>query len=481
MKTGKSKYILPVVVVTLYLVSVYVYMVQGNLKLGDAVYYALSLYPISMRDITDPPQATEAAIVWLRILCPLALSAYILSLLTSVVDWLKDAGKSLLPNSVCVYGTNEIARLVAKKNRFIEAGTSFHRFARKHVILMDSDEESLAFYRKHAHRVFRKRNSQDNVYIGLWDISASVTWEEDKVSYFNVQDETARNYWMKNSLHKDQPRDSVHRIVLLNYRADGLGYYLLKHGVLNNVFSDARRVCYDVFCVGEEMYTGFESVQLFNDDTLTWHRTPWHQHPELIRSADRILVAEDITPQLLNRLQILCTHQTVAYYSPEALDYPQTYQSATLNVCAFGLIEDVLNRESIMKSSPKWIHYRYACEHGSPQERERIAQAQKNGTEAKLAEELWGSLDRFSKNSNTAQADYHNYHSTSSRAYASSSKTARARAEHIRWCRFHFLNGWRYGDPGDGKRKDLQRRIHRDLVPWEELPQEEQEKNLQFI
>ena len=53
--------------------------------------------------------------------------------------------------------------------------------------------------------------------------------------------------------------------------------------------------------------------------------------------------------------------------------------------------------------------------------------------------------------------------------------------EHIRWCRYHYLNNWQYGIPENGKSKDPVRRLHRDLVPYGQLTEEEKEKDRENI
>ncbi len=42
----------------------------------------------------------------------------------------------------------------------------------------------------------------------------------------------------------------------------------------------------------------------------------------------------------------------------------------------------------------------------------------------------------------------------------------------MRWCRYYFYNHWTYG----GK-KDKRLRLHPDLVPYDELPKKEQDKD----
>lgn len=53
--------------------------------------------------------------------------------------------------------------------------------------------------------------------------------------------------------------------------------------------------------------------------------------------------------------------------------------------------------------------------------------------------------------------------------------------EHIRWCRFHYLNYWKYGVPENGKSKDPKRRIHTCLVSYSKLGEDEKEKDREVV
>ena len=52
-----------------------------------------------------------------------------------------------------------------------------------------------------------------------------------------------------------------------------------------------------------------------------------------------------------------------------------------------------------------------------------------------------------------------------------------AELEHIRRCRYHQFHNWRMGIPENGARKDVALRIHKDLIPYDELTKEEKEKD----
>ena len=56
-----------------------------------------------------------------------------------------------------------------------------------------------------------------------------------------------------------------------------------------------------------------------------------------------------------------------------------------------------------------------------------------------------------------------------------------AELEHIRWCRYHQLNGWTYGIPQNGRSGDPVKRIHRDLRPFSDLSESDIEKDRENI
>jgi len=51
-----------------------------------------------------------------------------------------------------------------------------------------------------------------------------------------------------------------------------------------------------------------------------------------------------------------------------------------------------------------------------------------------------------------------------------------AQIEHDLWCLWKRENGWRFGKNRDNKDK-----THPGVKPWEELPETEQKKNIDFI
>ena len=109
--------------------------------------------------------------------------------------------------------------------------------------------------------------------------------------------------------------------------------------------------------------------------------------------------------------------------------------------------------------------------------------------EAYSREEEWRKLDAFTRCSNISAADFgqvcREILSGMRRRNPGQPESERlellARLEHIRWCRFHYLNNWTFGYPEQGGRKDSMRRVHSDLRPYDSLPEEEREKDREGV
>ena len=109
---------------------------------------------------------------------------------------------------------------------------------------------------------------------------------------------------------------------------------------------------------------------------------------------------------------------------------------------------------------------------------------------AENREAEWAKLDAFTRGSNISAADYHLVRLDMLKAMglpASAEKLPGetlellAQLEHMRWCRYHYLNNWAFGQPENGKRKDPRLRLHADLVPYENLTDAEREKDRENI
>ena len=94
------------------------------------------------------------------------------------------------------------------------------------------------------------------------------------------------------------------------------------------------------------------------------------------------------------------------------------------------------------------------------------------------SENDWDSLSGFLKASNISASDFGEVLSALS---IRKSEDELAKLEHIRWCRFYYLNYYTLGTPDNGKNRDDSKRIHKDLIPYEQLDISEQVKAIEAI
>jgi hypothetical protein len=82
----------------------------------------------------------------------------------------------------------------------------------------------------------------------------------------------------------------------------------------------------------------------------------------------------------------------------------------------------------------------------------------------------WEELSGFLKRSNISAADFADV--IRRRKEEGKTDEELAELEHIRWCRFHWLNNWSYAEKRDNSRKK-----HNMLIPYSELSEEEKQKD----
>ena len=265
-----------------------------------------------------------------------------------------------------------------------------------------------------------------------------------------------RNYWKEYDLLSfyDDGMNIDIAIVGLGETRDKLLYY----GLLYNIYRADHKIRYHIWgdkidtermCVDFDMMTG---------DQVIYHGQSIAAGDDVCNGMDRVILMEDMDSEKVKRF----------------VDALRTDQVHILSPCECGENnwEDRLAME---------LNYQYECLYGAeifnaPDREERI----------KIC---WESLEKFTRESNVAAADYHiirkkvleHMDISEGDIYESSLEDQLCRLEHIKWCRFHFLNGWKPGIPEDGRAKDSKARIHRSLIPYDELTADEKKKDLEVI
>lgn len=197
-----------------------------------------------------------------------------------------------------------------------------------------------------------------------------------------------------------------------------------------------------------------------NADEICYYQTEDEQIWDVISDADVVIIADQIDLGVFQAIAVRAGGSRIYYYSPDEGDAAEYLSFARL--IPFGRNKTVLTDENIRRQ--KLIQKAIAL---------NAQYAEKYHTEPD-----WNALPGFLKASNISSADYGEVIAKLSEWVPCEEF---AELEHIRWCRFHFLNYWKYGVPADGRRKDEVRRIHRDLVAYDRLDEEERAKDAEMI
>ena len=443
------------------------YCLEGE-RVVDSLYDAFALYAVS--PVSD---ANNWIIIIAKWGAPLILASGILLVLQGILRRLKDYYKGLHVGATAVYSDNEYGSMLADHLRYGILVTDKRLYdVQDHILLFSDDMENLDFYQQNKEALKGK-----NVYMQLNGMD-SFLLKENSIHFFNVNEIIARNYWKEHHLipYFENGGETV-KIAIVGFSS--LGQQILNFGLLNNIYDPEQQIEYHIWgnsLLHEHMQ---ENVKLMNKDQCIYHGECWEKDVQQFSSMNRVIVTEEDQLELLQTLLYLCNGAEIHYFSPRKTVLQEIYKKDKL--LSFGSYSDVLTEQNIKSGklyhAAKELNYKYACLYGSV-----------TGDEAKKEQEMeeqWELLDGFTKGSNIAAADYHEIRKLIIRMAKEQNREITedclGRMEHIRWCRFHYLNHWNYGVPENGKNKDASRRIHVCLVPFDELKKEDQVKDYESV
>lgn len=449
-------------------VGVYGFVVLAGEPFLDAVFNCVIMYVMNYGD-TPPNILVEIA----RWTAPLATASSVVLAVSSLQKWLVSRWKYLRGDSVAVYGSEKEKKTVLAQlgRRGINGQDGFVKAER--YILMDGESENFAFYQTHAEQLQRHR-----VYLKCESLPAQ-SISEPNLKLFCPEEIAARLFWRQRDVYSVWKNSSGEiKIVFLGFGR--LGEELLCRGLQNNLFGPKQRLEYHIFGDCTTFLSTHTSLKEISDPVVQ-HKEPWYDSLTLLEQADLLLVVQQREqPALLQALLSVTLLREIDVFSSEepALAllaqqerlrfFPWQTQAVDLNL----LFEDTLYRRA------KRINLRYChLYQGIEETRENM-------------ETEWYKLDSFTRYSNISSADYHEQRlklmevqgiPDQADAISPESMEVLAELEHIRWCRYHYLNNWRYGQPENEKVKDPARRLHSLLIPYSELSEAEKEKDRENI
>lgn len=442
----------------------------GFLKAGEsflnALFSSICMYAMNYQD--PPPNLWVEAGRWTA---PLATASGIFMVATTLRERLRAYLCYRRGDSVAVYGPEpEKTELLARlRSCGIDGRTRFVR-ARRYILL---GEDGFDFYFQNLRKL-----EEREVYLQCGSLPAQSV-STPGLHLFCPEETAARLFWKQAKLY-EWSAAREHRLNILFVGFGRLGEELLSYGLQNNIFAPDQQISYHIFGADDSFSATHTRLKEIGDPVL-FYNIPWYTRLSLLEDADLILVLEQENQMtLLQRLLLATNRPRFHVFAAEHAGISLLAGQERLHI--FSWRQEARSPEHILSDTlyrrAREINLRYAHLYDNVPENEENREKQ------------WALLDSFTRYSNISAADYHEIRlamleamgaSVSGEALSPGLLERLAELEHIRWCRYHYLNNWRQGIPENGKRKDTGLRIHRDLVPYQELSDEEKEKDRENI
>lgn len=442
------------------------FVLEGE-PLLDAVFYSISLYILNYSD-----HPANLFIEIARWLAPLMTASGILLAIATLRDRIVHFILYLTGKSIVVYGSDETKeKLLHEIGKYGINGLDQFIPASKYILL-DDEDTNFTFYTSN-----KKKLEKSTIYLKSHSLPAESVCDSN-LRLFCPEETSTRLFWKQNFLYPVSVQNGhVLDIVFIGF--EKLGEELLIFGLQNNIFSAQQKITYHIFGDGTHFQATHTELGSVSDPVL-FYDEPWYENKELLERAHMVVVLEqkDQTSLLRNLLFTIRKPQIHVFLANAA--------SASLlaekeRLICFDWKAESQNLSFILNDSlfrrAKRINLRYAHLYSGVSETPEESEKQ------------WALLDTFTRYSNVSSADYHEMrlqmldfdgYSTAD-TLPDDILEIHSELEHIRWCRYHYLNNWKYGIPENGKNKDKTLRIHKDLIPYEELTEGEKEKDRENI
>ena len=310
---------------------------------------------------------------------------------------------------------------------------------------MGPEEENFAFYQAH-----RQKLSKRPVYLQCRSLSTQAV-KSPLLHLFCPEENAARLFWRQKGMF-ELSRQHGHRLRIVLLGLGKLGEEVLLRGLQSNIFSPGQAIEYHIFGTADRFAAVHRGIAQIEDPVI-FHRDAWYTQLALLETADLLLVLEQAQQAaLLEDLLLATTRQDIDVFAGAGLASSPLAEQKRVRLFFW---EQAACDLKIVLMTPllaraKAINLRYSHLYAG------VAETAEN----REAEGSW----MPSPGVNISAADYHLVRLDMLKAMglpASAEKLPGetlellAQLEHMRWCRYHYLNNWAFGQPENGKRKDL--------------------------
>lgn len=360
-------------------------------------------------------------------------------------------------DSTAVYSDTQEGERLAKSLRhgYFAPGKKAEKTA-SHIIMYQNDLENIRLYTDQ-----KDGFSGKPVYLLLNEIDPFLLEASDNIHFFNIYDLTARKYWKDKNLFAEASAPEPVRIAIIGY--EKVGQAVFRYAYLNNIYRLEQQIEYHIWGADAVQKAFLGELDFCNGDRVILHEEDCRESLDLIAEMSRVILTKEPYIELLQEILYRNPDGKVHCWSPRQMELDQIYAGNA--VVVFGMLDEILTEDQIKREEifrkAKLFNYDYALRYddrhaGADYEQEMEA--------------AWNALDGFKKGSNIARADH--YWIEKRLSMDGVEEQVLWELEHIRWCRFHYINHWKYDSV-----RDNAKRHHHLLIPYADLPQKEKEKD----
>lgn len=416
---------------------------ETNYPILDAIYSSLKIYSGVLESDMDITLGLHIArFMGMSITLSILISA--LNKLSDIMNRLRLISK----DSYIVYGSSVYASKLCDdigKRHIVTNNGDFIRGAHNYVLMFPNDTQNLEFYAKHADKM---KNSK--VVMMLEDTERQSIMCNDVIS-FSIPECCARFFWKKYYPVKSE------KIGLIGFGRTGQN--LLTFGLQMNIISPDQHFEYHIWGDPEEYRCLHGGLDKMDPDIIVFHEKQWFSDLEIIDELDRLIICgnESLNISILGKLLGSGHNNSEIYIFVSNKNVVEEMFGNERNVHCFGMAEEIATKENIIY-----------------EETMKNAKAQHEYYVEKYGGEPWEKLNAFIRYSNVSSSDFEY---VINRLYKENvTVETLAHLEHIRWCRYYYLNNWVYGSV-----RNNSKRIHNCLIPYEELSEEEKQKDIESV
>lgn len=416
---------------------------ERRFPLLDAIYEAIKIYSGSTADGIELGPMMQLA-RFLALAATLSILVKAFDKAGDIVNWLKLRTAKV----TVVYGNSEYADHLYESlppRQRIRGEDKFIPGAARYLLMFTEDVKNIAFFHEHYADMKDSR-----VYLMLDGVSRQ-SIADPRITVFSIAESCARQYWREHPVLGDE------KIAVIGF--GDVGSSLLLYGLQINLIDPAQHIEYHIYGDGSEFRRAHTELDKMAPDEIVFHDEGEPDYAQMAAFNRIILCGNNGADRNLRTLSRLLAaaplRHPVHVYAPNG-DIVSGLFGAERVVC-FGAAEEMASIDMVLN-----------------QKSMETARRQHEDYVRRYGGKPWEQLDSFNRYSNVSSSDYMHVVRRLIKEGVPAEKLAEL--EHMRWCRYHYLNNWKYAPV-----TDKANRLHNCLIPFAELSEEEKKKDTEAI